>query len=346
MMTNKKEILETIDRIYKQRRYNAELSKERKIRKLCEKSKEFADICDKIKLAGLKLSKASLMENKEQIAKYSKILDTLISKRTKLLIDMGYSSDYLEPDYVCKACHDTGFVVSDDKVEVCKCRTQLFIELLYEQSKLKDILKHHNFDNLNLDFYSKEVDVKEGLSPYKNMLKIVEEAKKFVENFDKPNQKNLLFYGPTGLGKTFLAHCIAKEIIDKGKTVIFLDSISFFEILKDKYSKMLRLYDEVSDEEYKSLEEVDLLIIDDLGNEGKNAEFCHGVFQSLLDKRHLLGKKTVITTNYSLDGLVTVYSQFIMGRLQEYFMFLHLFGEDVRIIKAKLQLEKRTSEIS
>lgn len=30
MMTNKKEILETIDRIYKQRRYNAELSKEEK----------------------------------------------------------------------------------------------------------------------------------------------------------------------------------------------------------------------------------------------------------------------------------------------------------------------------
>jgi len=50
----------------------------------------------------------------------------------------------------------------------------------------------------------------------------------------------------------------------------------------------------------------------------------------------------VITTNYSLDGLVTVYSGFIMGRLQEYFMFLHLFGEDVRVIKAKLQLEKRT----
>lgn len=342
MMTNKKEILETIDKIYKQRRFEAELSRERKINELYTKSKEFADICDKIKLAGLKLSKASLIQNKEQIAKYSKIIDNLIAKRTKLLIEMGYPSDYLEPDYVCKICQDTGFVVLDDKVQACKCRAQLFIELLYEQSKLKEVLKDHNFSNFNLNYYSKQVDPKEGLSPYENMVRIKKEVVKFIENFDKPDQKNLLFYGPTGLGKTFLAHCIAKEIIDKGKTVIFLDSISFFEILKDKYSKMLRLYEEVNDEEYKSLEEVDLLIIDDLGNEGKNAEFCHGVFQSLLDKRFLTGKKMVITTNYSLDGLITLYSQFIMGRLQEHFMFLHLFGEDVRVIKTKCQLEKKS----
>lgn len=57
---------------------------------------------------------------------------------------------------------------------------------------------------------------------------------------------------------------------------------------------MVRLYDEVDDEEYKSLEEVDLLIIDDLGNEGKSPEFCHGVFQSLLDKRYLTNKRRLL----------------------------------------------------
>lgn len=76
----------------------------------------------------------------------------------------------------------------------------------------------------------------------------------------------------------FFVYCIVKEIIDKGKIVIFLDSIFFFEILKDKYFKMVCFYEEVSDEEYKSFEEVDFLIIDDFGNEGKNVEFCYGVF--------------------------------------------------------------------
>ena len=31
----------------------------------------------------------------------------------------------------------------------------------------------------------------------------------FVENFDDINQKNLLFTGNTGLGKTYLTNCIA-----------------------------------------------------------------------------------------------------------------------------------------
>lgn len=100
---------------------------------------------------------------------------------------MGYLSDYLELDYVCKVCQDMGFVVLEDRVDVCKCRIQFFIEFLYEQSKLKDILKDYNFDNFNLNYYFKEVDLKEGLLLYKNMFKIVEEVKKFVENFDKLN---------------------------------------------------------------------------------------------------------------------------------------------------------------
>ncbi|WP_045170512.1 ATP-binding protein [Caldicellulosiruptor morganii] len=342
-MMNKKKIVETINRIYQQRRQNAEIAREKKIAELSSKSKEFADLNQKIIKAGLKLSQASLSQNQADIEKYTKVLDNLIQKRTKLLISLGLGKDYLEPGYTCQTCKDTGFVVGEKGIEVCRCRTQLFIELLYQQSKLKDILKEHNFKNFNLEFYSKEIDPKEGISPYENMLNIIKEVKKFVKNFDKPSQKGLLFYGSTGLGKTFLAHCIAKEIIDRKKTVIFLDSIAFFEILKEKYSKMVRLYDEVDDEEYKSLEEVDLLIIDDLGNEGKGTEFCHGVFQSFLDKRYMTNKKTIITTNYNIDGLLKLYSDKTMGRLHEYFMFLHLFGEDIRVIKAKTQLEKRAT---
>lgn len=343
MMTNKKKIIEMINKIYQQRRQNAEIARERKIAQLSSKSKDFAILSEKITKAGLKLSQASLSQNQAEIEKYSKILDSLLQKRTKLLIELGLGSNYLEPEYTCQACHDTGFIVSENGIEVCRCRTQLFIEILYEQSKLKDILKEHNFKNFNLEYYSKEIDPQEGISPYENMLNIIKEVKKFVKNFDKSSQKGLLFYGSTGLGKTFLAHCIAKEIIDKKKTVIFLDSIAFFEILKEKYSKMVRLYDEVDDEEYKSLEEVDLLIIDDLGNEGKSPEFCHGVFQSLLDKRYMTNKKTVITTNYNIDGLLKLYSDKTMGRLHEYFMFLHFFGDDIRVLKAKSQLERRAT---
>mgnify|MGYP002235805226 FL=1 len=35
---------------------------------------------------------------------------------------------------------------------------------------------------------------------------------------------NLLFYGATGVGKTFLTHCIAKELLESAHSVIYFTS--------------------------------------------------------------------------------------------------------------------------
>ena len=44
---------------------------------------------------------------------------------------------------------------------------------------------------------------------------------KFINNFENPEEKNLLFTGNTGLGKTFISSCIANELIKKNKTVLY-----------------------------------------------------------------------------------------------------------------------------
>lgn len=340
---NRKQIIERLNRIFDERQKLAQLNKEKRLNSLIHKYPEFSRINDEITTIGLKLSFASLKNNYEEVKVLTNQLDSLIKKRDDFLKKLNLSESYLEADYHCKACKDTGFVIKDGGVEACRCRILTYIELLYEQSKLKDILKLHNFRNFKMEYYSKEPDQIEGKSPYENILDVMNSVRKFLKNIENPQQRSLLFYGKTGLGKTFLAHCIAKELIDKKKTVIFLDSISFFEILKDRYSKMIKLYEKIDDEEYKSLEDVDLLIIDDLGTEGKNVEFLIGIFQSLLDKRYLLSKKSIITTNLTLEGLRTQYSSKMVGRIQEYFMFLHFFGEDIRIKKTKEQLEGRAT---
>ena len=43
------------------------------------------------------------------------------------------------------------------------------------------------------------------------------------------NFHNLLLYGDTGVGKTFLSHCIAKELIDASYSVIYFSAVQLFE---------------------------------------------------------------------------------------------------------------------
>ena len=52
-----------------------------------------------------------------------------------------------------------------------------------------------------------------GRNARENIQKIVDECLHFVQNFDMEHD-NLLFYGATGVGKTFLTHCIAKELLE------------------------------------------------------------------------------------------------------------------------------------
>ena len=63
------------------------------------------------------------------------------------------------------------------------------------------------------------------------MKNILNTARDFVKNFDTQSD-NLLLYGNTGVGKTFLANCIAKELLDQSHTVVYLTSLKLFDILE------------------------------------------------------------------------------------------------------------------
>ena len=98
------------------------------------------------------------------------------------------------------------------------------------------------------------------------MKNIKEIALSFIENFESPDEKNLLFTGSTGLGKTFLSNCIAKEILSKGKTVLYQTApIMLDNILDYKFGNSNLT------EVYNNIINVDLLIIDDLGVEALNS---------------------------------------------------------------------------
>ena len=98
------------------------------------------------------------------------------------------------------------------------------------------------------------------------MHKVLDVCQSFVQTFDN-SFSNLLLTGETGVGKTFLANCIAKELLDTYHSVIYLTATEFFKCFEN--SDFRRNLDNSIDVNY--FLECDLLIIDDLGTESSNS---------------------------------------------------------------------------
>lgn len=195
-------------------------------------------------------------------------------------------------------------------------------------------LNKENFDTFNLDLYADEVNENKyhaKISPRQNILNIKDIAIKFVQNFNNPDEKNLLFTGNTGLGKTFLSNCIAKEVLSLGKTVLYqsapimLDNIVDYRFGKSDFADL-----------YNRIIDVDLLIIDDLGAEATNSVKTAELNNIINDRLHYTNgpvRKTIISTNLNMNNLLNTYNERIFSRLAAYYSICRFFGDDIRLGK-------------
>ena len=246
------------------------------------------------------------------------------SMKEQLLIGAGYPADYLMPIYDCPDCKDTGYINGTK----CHCFKQAIINLLYEQSGIREMLEKDNFNSLSYDYFEGE-----DLNRFKHT---VNECKNFINSFNS-DYHNLFFYGTVGTGKSFLSGCIAKELIENGSSVIYFSASGLFETLSRN------MFDYKNKEEARSLHQeiygCDLLIIDDLGTEYTNNVVVSQLF-SLLNERHLNHKSTIISTNLSLEDLRNRYSDRIFSRITKNYTLCLFTGPDIRILTKRLQNRK------
>jgi DNA replication protein DnaC len=268
--------------------------------------------------------KKLLFGDEAALEKLRKSLADLKKQKKQLLTEAGLSADYLEPIYSCPDCRDTGYI---DR-EKCHCLRQAEISLLYEQSGLQEILANNNFSLLSYEYHSGE--------DLLHFEKAVENCKNFIKNFDS-DYHNLFFYGTVGTGKSFLSGCVAKELMDRGHSVIYFGATGLFDLLSSTS------FDTKSREErqntYSDLYQCDLLIIDDLGTELTN-QFTASQLFSLLNERHIGRKATVISTNLSLRELQDRYSDRIFSRITSNFEVCKLTGADIRMYQKRQQNRK------
>lgn len=263
---------------------------------------------------------------------YQAELAKLNKERCRLLMIHGYSDDYLDGVFDCKICKDTGYVNN----KKCQCFNKRAIDLLYTQSNIKNITSNENFNTFNLDYYSDSADKTDSTTndtPRAHMSKNFKVAKDFVDNFDS-TYENLLFYGDTGVGKTFLSNCIADALIKTTHSVIYLTAIEFFDIFSSDAYRMSDVTEDLPESHYCL--DCDLLIIDDLGTELMNSFTISKLFYCL-NERILRNKSTIISTNLDLENLRDKYDERIFSRILSNYKILYFYGDDIRIKKKQLR---------
>lgn len=271
-----------------------------------------------------------LLFGEDNLDSYKEELHKLVKRRTDLLEVNGFPANYLEEIYTCPDCRDTGY--TDNKK--CHCFKKAVIDLLYAQSDLQERLQRENFDNFSFDYYSTNfIDRTSNRSSLDLAKSTVNACQQFINNFSSEFQ-NLLIRGNTGVGKTFLSNCIAKELMDRAYSVIYLTASDFFEeCTKSAFSK-----DYCANQLNSYFIDCDLLIIDDLGTELTNSLTNSQLFV-YLNERILKQKSTIISTNLSLDQIKSTYSERVSSRITSNYKILGLAGDDIRIQKKLMNRE-------
>lgn len=287
-------------------------------------------IDQQINKMGIQITKAVLMDPEKiefELKAIEEEIKMLKRERAILLTEHNIPHDYLDVHYQCETCEDTGFLKNGQQ---CHCYKQEVIKQSYKFSNITDILERENFSTFNLELFSDDYNEDLKMSVRNHMTEVLNTCRDFVDNFEKPvhtKKKNLLFFGETGLGKTFLCNCIAKALLDKGHTVLYqtsfriIDTISNYRFSNPKTDQMKF--------NYNLLITTDLLIIDDLGTEMINS-FSNTELFNIINSRLLQNKRTIISTNFNPSQLSENYTERISSRLFGYYEFIPFVGNDLR----------------
>ncbi|MBR6728623.1 MAG: ATP-binding protein [Clostridia bacterium] len=291
---------------------------------------EIEQIDAEIHSAGLSIISLALSNPQDLQERLTALRDrqkSLSLTRRSLLLENGFAEDELSMRYMCELCHDTG-VLGDKN---CECYQRRLVMKAFEKSNLSQQLRNQSFKTFDFSLYSREPDARFGISPYVNMQNIVEICKDFISGFERTD-KNLLFWGEPGLGKTFLSTCIAKELIKKGYSVIYETTYRIVALLEDYKFKRTQDLSELkmqTDRLYDS----DLLILDDLGAEFSTA-YTNAALFDILNSRLITNKKTIINTNLNMQELAERYSNRVISRIMGSYRPLQFVGEDLRLKKS------------
>lgn len=233
----------------------------------------------------------------------------------------GFEDGFLDGAPVCERCGGRGYIGSS----MCECLKELCRQEQRRELTSLLVTGHENFDNFRLDVYPDTFDPKLGTSPQKIMRGTLRACRKYCAEFTV-HSPSLLFSGATGLGKTFLSACIARQVADRGFSVVYETAI---QMLADFETARFGEKNEENQALPNKYFQTDLLLIDDLGME-MTTQFNTSTLYNILNTRLNAAMPTIISTNLSPEQLQSRYSPQIASRLLGMYSLYQFSGNDLR----------------
>ena len=255
-----------------------------------------------------------VLSNEKDFTDYKTNVRSINEKIKQLLKKHSLPENYLEPIYNCNKCQDKGFCYDEGRMTRCSCNVEDGFSYSFEDFNLEIFSKN--------DFYERFGD-----SAFSRMEKNLKIAKDYCGAFPNNAKQNLMFYGSSGLGKSFLATCMCSEIKKKGFSAVKVNAFKLIEDFRNKAFNNIPFP--------KDYYGCDFLVIDDIGTEPMINGITVECLFALINERIERKKATLYITNQSFEHCRERYDDRLASRIfdsinTERLIFL---GENLRLRK-------------
>lgn len=273
------------------------------------------------------LTRLVLKKQKDSTNLLYEIRDRNLNTQSKIkaeLIKNGYPENYLEVDYTCKLCSDTGVYNG----ERCTCVKKIIKKISTEDFNKTTGIKLCDFEDFDIKYYS-NIDMSFGnVTDRERMSSVYRFCYQYADTFSHKST-NILMLGNTGLGKTHLSLSIAKKVIEKGYTVVYGSAQDYFSTIQNENFGKVK-----SNDTMNLIKSADLFILDDLGSEYISSSNS-SVLYNIINGRINFERPTIINTNLDVTQIIKRYGDRIVSRLIGEYTSLQFVGKDIRQLKIK-----------
>lgn len=242
------------------------------------------------------------------------------------LVSQGFPADYLNPICRCALCQDTGYVYEKNRRKACQCLREACQKALLKEGE--QLAGDKTFANFDLTRFPVQCFPSSDVTQREYMKLVRQRCFTFAQGVPEGPIKVLLLHGGSGLGKTYLLHCVGNAVRDRGLEPVYTTAFDLLNALKNSYFSR-------SDEESRPYFDTPLLLIDDLGMEPLIENITVEQIYNLVNYRLNRGLPVAVSTNLSRTELKHRYTERLESRLLDTraSMAIPFLGKDIRLMR-------------